>query len=106
MSYPTLDCGNNLDCGCGTGASPQHGTATLVPSGGAGVASVTVTMDHNGDPLVFAVGMVILLSYNTVGGSADYISAPVASRDFVGNTFVIFAANPFDDSTVDWVICK
>lgn len=99
MAYPALDCG-----GC-NGASPQHGKATLVPSGGAGVASVTVTTDHTGAPLLMATGMVIMLSYNTVGANADYISAPDALRNFIGGSFVIEAANPFDDSTVDWVIC-
>lgn len=74
------------------GAGMQKGTATLV-AGTVTVSGVTLTS-----------GSQILFGYNTAGADADYLDAPVASRNVSAGTFVINSSNALDTSSVDWII--
>lgn len=102
MPWPSTDCGGGSSGGGGScGCSQECGTAQLVPSGTSAVASVTITGLHS-----LTTQSAIILTYNTPSGSSTRVSAPLASRNTSGGSFVIEADNPFDSGTVDWSICN
>lgn len=70
----------------------QTGKATLV------AGTVTVT------GVVLSPNSRIVLTSNTPGGSAGWLSAPVASRNTSTGQFVINSSNVADTATVDWQI--
>lgn len=70
----------------------QRGRATLV-AGTVTVSNVRIVASQQ-----------IFLTSNTPGGTAGFLSAPVASRNAGASTFVINSSAGADTATVDWMV--